>query len=195
MNNIRKEVKDKINKYSNEQYLDGYIKSEYLTDNGDANIYIKLDNNDDLFDKRTVGSQLDLNRKIYKYLDDKSSMLRNDIQINFHILGLKLEQNEKEEIKHLFKEHYAIELYKIQKHYRRYRNKIVTLLFIGILFLLTYIALTNLFNFNSFEEIFIFLFSFSLWEALDCLIYFFSDLKLNRENITQKLLMNVVFDD
>ena len=30
MNNIKREVKDKINKYSNEQYLDGYIKNEFL---------------------------------------------------------------------------------------------------------------------------------------------------------------------
>ena len=95
MNNIKREVKDKINKYSNEKYLDGYIKNEFLTDEGDANIYIKLDNKDELFDKRTIGDQLDLNYKIYKYLDSKSAMLRNDIQINFHILGLELDQNEK----------------------------------------------------------------------------------------------------
>ena len=195
MNNIKREVKDKINKYSNEKYLDGYIKNEFLTDDGDANIYIKLDNKDELFDKRTIGDQLDLNYKIYKYLDSKSAMLRNDIQINFHILGLELDQNEKEKIKHLFKEHYAIELYKIQKQYKRYKNKIMKLLLLGIIFLLIYALLTTYFNFNMFEEVFIFLFSFSLWEALDCIIYYFSDLKLNRESITQKLLINVFYEE
>lgn len=194
MNNIKREVKDKINKYSKEQYLDGYIKNEFLTDSGDANIYIKLDNKDELFDKRTIGSQIDLNHKIYKYLDSKSAMLKNDIQISFHISGLNLEQTEKEEVKHLFKEHYAIELYKIQKQYRRYKSKIAKLLLIGIVFLLIYILLSTI-SFNMFEEVFIFLFSFSLWEALDCLIYYFSDLKLSRESITQKLLIDVIFDD
>ncbi len=177
MNNIKKEVKDKISKYSNEQYLDGYIINEFLTDNGDANIYLKVDNKDEIFDKRTVGSQIDLTHKIYKYVDDKASMLRNDVQINLKILGLDLDQNEKEKIKHLFKEHYAIELYKIQKKYKRYKNKIVKLLLLGSLFLLLYILLSIL-NYHLFEEEFIFLFSFLLWEAMDFMIYFFIDLKL-----------------
>lgn len=194
MNNIKREVKDKINKYSNEQYLDGYIKNEFLTDSGDANIYIKLDDKNELFDKRTIGSQLDLNHKIYKYIDNKASMLRNDVQINFHIVGLEMNQTEKEKVKHLIKEHYAIELYKIQKQYKRHKNKILKLLLMGILFVLMYLLFTSYLKLNEFEEVFIFLFSFSIWEALDCLIYFLSDLKLNREAITQKLLIDVFFD-
>ena len=194
MNNIKREVKDKINKYSNEQYLNGYIKNEFLTDSGDANIYIKLEDKNELFDKRTVGKQLDLNYKIYKYIDNKSSMLRNDVQINFHILGLELDQSEKEQTKHLIKEHYAIELYKIQKQYKRHTSKIFKLLLMGIIFVLLYILFTSYLKLDVFEEVFIFLFSFSIWEALDCLIYFLSDLKLNREAVTQKLLIDVIFD-
>lgn len=195
MNNIKREVKNKIKEYSNEKYLDGYIKNEFLTDEGDANIYLKLSSIDELFDKRTHSSQLDLNNKIYKFLDSKSAMLKNDIQINFRIIGLELTQSEKENVKHLFKEHYAIELYKIQKQYRRYKSKIVKLILLGAFFLLSYLFISYNFDLAFASEVFVFLFSFSLWEALDCVIYFFSDLKLQREAITQRLLVDVYFEE
>ena len=35
MNNFRAQMKEKIKLYSKDQYLDGYIKHEYLTDDGD----------------------------------------------------------------------------------------------------------------------------------------------------------------
>ena len=44
-------------------------------------------------------------------------------------------------------------------------------------------------------EVFGFLFSFSLWEAMDCVIYSFSEVKEEREAITQNLLINVDFSD
>jgi len=189
MNNIKKEVKKKITIYSNENYLDGYIRNEFLTSNGDANIFMNLNDKNGLFDSRTSDDQLDLNSDIYDYLDSKSSILNNNIKINFYIVGLNLSSIEKEKVKHLIKEHYAIELYKIQKEYQRYKNKIISLLLIGAFFLICY----ALMSYNLFTEVFVFLFSFALWEAFDCLIYDFSDIKLKRESITQKLLIDIYF--
>lgn len=195
MNNIKKEVKSKILEYSNDKYLDGYIKNEFLTDKGDANIYIRLRSIDDLFDSRTVGNQIDLNCQVYEYLDDKTSMLDNDVQINFHVLGLDLSQSNKEKVRHLIKEHYAIELYKTQKLFRRYKAKIIKLLAIGIIFLSFYFFTAFYFESTLFMEVFSFLFSFALWEAFDCVIFNFSNIKLERESITQKLLIDVMFDN
>jgi hypothetical protein len=52
-------------------------------------------------------------------------------------------------------------------------------------------------NFSSkfFIEIFGFLFSFSLWKALETYIYTLNEIKYNRESITQKLIMEIVFID
>ena len=195
MNNIKNDVKEKIIEYSNDEYFDDYIKHEFLTENGDANIYIRLFDKDELFDKHTFGHQLELKHDIYDFLDEKSSMLNNDIQLNFHIVGLKLSSDEKEDVKHLVKEHYAIELYKIQKVYKRYRNKIYILVSLGLMFMLLYYFISLYFESVFFIEAFGFLFSFALWVALESLIFDLSEIKINRESITQKLLINFEFNN
>lgn len=195
MNNIKKQVKEKIKKYSNEEYLDGYIKSEYLTDNGNADIFLKINHKEELIDSRTTGNQLDLNKSVYDYIDDKVSMLNSNIKVSLHILEDNLTNTEQEKVKHIISEHYAIELYKMQKDYRRYTSKVFKLCYIGIVFLLFYIALALSFESSLFIEIFIFLFSFSLWEAFDTFIYAVSDIKIKREKITQKLIMDISFDN
>ena len=66
MNDFHDKVNEKIKQYSNDQYLDGYIKNEFLTEDGDADIYLKIKHKDELFDSRTVGDQLDLNKDIFR---------------------------------------------------------------------------------------------------------------------------------
>ena len=48
-------------------------------------------------------------------------------------------------------------------------------------------------GFDMFQEIFAFLFSFSLWEGFDSLIYNLSDTRYEVGNVTQNLLLEVVF--
>lgn len=194
MTDFRKKVKEKIQQYSNKQYLNGYIKNEFLTDDGDADIFLKVDQKDDLFDKRTMGSQLDLNSDVYNFLEEKTSMLDNDIQINLHIVGSTFDNKDKELIKHILKEHYAIELYKIQREYVDKKIKVVTLFLTGFLALFCYMFLYLYTNLEFFMEVFGFMFSFALWEAFDLLIYDFTDVKNQREAITQNLLTEVNFD-
>ena len=195
MNDFKKKMHEKIKQYSRDEYLDGYIKNEYLTKDGDADIYLNIDSLDDLFDKRTSGNQIDLNADVYDFIENKSSMLSNDTIINLHISGLELSAKEQGMVKHIIKEHYAIELYKVQKEYSKYRNKIVGLLFIGIITILSYFIIYLSVDSGLLLEVFGFIFSFSLWEACDCIIYTLSDIKLDREMVTQNLLMNVEFDD
>ena len=194
MRNIERKVAEKIKIYSDKKYLDGYIKNEFLTDDGDANVFLKIDDRNELFDKRTINNQVELCKEIYSYAVEKTSMLDNNIKINFHITGIDLDSKEQGKVKHMFKEHFAIELYKIQKKYIRYKNKIVKLFALGIFFLVMYAFLSLYSNFDFFLEVCGFLFSFSLWEAFDCMIYDFSEIKKEREAITQNLLMNIVFD-
>ena len=193
MKNIKNEVKGKIREYSNKKYLDGYIKQEFLTTNHDANIYIKLNSKDELFDSRTIENQKDLNSEIYEFLDSKSAILPSDIQLNFYILGLNLNKDEKEEIKHLIKEHYAIELYKKQKEHKRVEMKVFRLLLIGIIFTIIYALTLKYSNYDLFNEILLFIASFSIWEAFDFILYDLIDIKREREVITQKLLIDIYF--
>lgn len=195
MNDFKNKVKEKIKLYSKDEYLDGYIKNEYLTKDGDADIYLNIESLDDLFDTRTSGNQIELNNDIYEFIENKTSMLENDTIINLHISGANLTSKEQGMVKHLFKEHYAIELYKTQKDYSKYRNKIIGLVFIGLIALLSYLIIYFVEDFSLLLEVFAFIFSFALWEAGDCIIYTLSDIKLEREAITQNLLMNVEFDD
>jgi len=194
MNGFKQKVKEKIKQYSNDEYLDGYIKNEFLTKDGDADIILKVTSHNALFDARTEDNQLDLNNKIYDYIDNKTSMLNNDIQIHLHIKGLNLSHHEQGIVKHIINEHYAIELYKVQKKYNRYKNKVFKLVVLGLFFLACYAFIALKFSSKFFIEVFGFLFSFTLWEAFDTLIYAFSDIKLQREIITQKLIMEIDFD-
>ena len=194
MNNIKEEVKKKIIEYSNEKYLNKYIKSEFLTDKGDANIYLNIAKREELFDKRTVRPQIDLMDDIYKYIDIKSSILSNDIQLNLHILNTKLKKEEQEKVCSLIKEHYGMELYKVGREYKETKDRIYKLLVIGLFFLGLYMILYYTFNSKLFIEILGFMFSFTLWESFDSFIFSLSNIKKQREDITQKLLMDIYFD-
>ena len=195
MNDFKNKMKEKIKLYSHDKYLDGYIQNEYLTDDEDADIFLKVDNKNDLIDSRTVNNQIDLVPDIYDFIEDKTAMLDSNIKIELHIIGGDLNQHDQGAVRHILKEHYAIELYKIQKEYKRYRNKIIKLIIIGMLSLLCYSFFYFYTTFEFFLEVFGFLFSFALWEAFDSMIYDFNEVKRNREDITQNLLMTVVFDE
>ena len=193
MNNFKKQINEKIKLYSNEEYLDEYIKNEFLTDDGYSNIILRLRNKDDLFDYRTTGKQLDLDKSIYRYLEEKASMLNADEKLKLNIICDFLNNDEKEKVTHIIKEHYAIELYKIQKEYKRNMIKIFRLLLLGLLFLIIYALIAYNTKSKLFIEIFGFLFSFTLWEAFEYLIYDLSDIKRQRKSITEKLLMEIEF--
>lgn len=194
MRSIERKVNEKIKVYSNDKYLDGYIKNEFLTDNGSANVFLRLYSKDELFDKRTVNNQIDLCSDIYNYAKDKTSMLDNNLKINLHIIGLNLDSKEEGKVKHIFKEHFAIELYKVQKKYNSSKNKILKLIILGSFFLTAYAVFYIYTSSDFFLEVFSFLFSFSLWEAFDCMIYEFSEIKKEREAVTQNLLTDIIFD-
>ena len=195
MNTFKKKMKEKIKIYSNDQYLDGYIKNEFITDDGDADIFLKLHNKNELFDESTVADQKELLNSVYEYIEDKTSVLSSSVKIHLHFIGVELNSREQGIARHILKEHYAIELYKIQKEYSKYRNKIIGLIIIGFLCLIAYLLLYLNTDFNFFLEVFGFLFSFSLWEAFDCYLYTFSDIKETRIAITQNLLMDVDFHE
>ena len=195
MNDFETTMKEKIKQYSNQKYLDGYIENEYLTADGDADIFMKVTNRSQLFDERTINNQLDLNSDVYEFVESKSSMLDSSVKINFHIVGLKLDKKEQGRIEHIIKEHYAIELYKIQKEYIKYHNEIFKLIIIGIVSLVCYGFLYFNTTFDFFMEMFCFLFSFALWEGFENIIYDLKDVKDARKDITQNLLMTVTFDE
>ena len=195
MNDFKKKMNEKIEQYSNEKYLDGYIKNEFLTDDEDADIFLKVYNKYDLFDSRTVGNQLDLLKSIYDFIEDKSSMLDSDVQIDLHIQGCNLDNKDQENVRHILKEHYAIELYKIQKEYVKFKDRIINLFAVGFGALLLYSFFFFFTDFDYFLTILSFLFTFALMEAIDLYIGKFSSIKKNREDITQNLLMNITFDN
>ena len=193
MVDFKTKMQEKIKEYSNEEYLDEYIKKEFVTKSGYAEIFLNIAEKNELFDTWTIGEQIDLEDDVYEYIEEKSSMLGNNIQLKLNITGCEFTPREQEIIRHVLREHYAIELYKVQKEYVKLRNKIFTLVAIGLSSFLIYTLLYFFTNFNFFIEVFGFLFSFALWEALDAVIYTFSDIKSEREAITQNLLMNVEF--
>ena len=194
MNNFKNRMKEKIKMYSNDEYLSGYIKNEFLTDDGDADIFLNIEDKCELFDSRTIGDQLDLVSDVYDFIEEKTSMLENDVQIHLHIIGIDLDSKEQEAVKHILKEHFAIELYKVQKDYKRIKTKIFKLIFIGIISFISYLLFNLYVNYNFFLEVFGFLFSFALWEGLDSILYDFSEVKNDREAVCQNLLMNVDFE-
>ena len=195
MNIFKAQMKEKIKLYSKDQYLDGYIKNEFLTDDGDADIYYYVNHRNEIFDSRTVGNQIELCESFYDFIEKKTDMFDNDVKINLHILGYKFSSNEQGMIKHMLKEHYAIELYKVQKEYNELKTRIFFMFLIGIICLVAYLLLYLKTDFAFFLEVFGFIFSFALWEGCDSYIYAFSEIKNDREEVCQNLLINVDFND
>ncbi len=193
MNDFKNKVHEKIKEYSNDDYLNGYINNEYSTNDNDADIYLKVREKDDVIDRHTTDNQIALRDDVYEYLEKKSSMLESDIPINLHIIGYEFTSKEQGVIKHLVKEHYSIELYKIQKEYKKTRNKAINLIVTGLVCLAIYLYLVLILESTVMSEIFVFLFTFSLWEAFHSILYILSDVKDKRESITQNLLTNVDF--
>ena len=193
MNNFKATMKEKIKQYSNQEYLDNYIRNEYLTDENHADIFMKLSNKNQLFDERTMDKQFDLLNDVYEFVEHKTSMLDSSVQIQFHITGLHLSKEDQGRVQHIIKEHYAIELYKVQKEYLKFRNEIIKLIIIGFVCLICYGFLYFFTTFDFFMEMFCFLFSFALWEGFENIIYDFRDVRELRQDITQNLLMHVSF--
>ncbi len=191
---FKKKMKEKIKEYSKEKYLQGYIKSEFNIVDKDADIYLQVSSKNELFDSRTIGKQKSLTDSLYSYIESKTDMLDNDVSINLHITGYAFPSKDREEIKHLIREHYSIELYKVQKEYKKVLNKSTYLFLIGLVFLLIYLGVIIFTESNISSEIFAFLFTYSLWEALHGVIYVLSKVKDKREAITQNLLMEVDFE-
>lgn len=194
MSTFKEQMEEKIRQYSNRTYMNNYIKKEFLTDDGDADIFLNIESKDDLFDNRTVEQQKDLTFDVYDYIEEKTSVLSSNVKINLHFTGIYLTPREQEMVRHLLREHYAIELYKIQRQYIKYRNRIITLILFGILCLLIYALLFFLTDLEFSLEIFGFMFTFSLWEALDIYISELSEIKSQRIEITQNLLLEVDFE-
>lgn len=195
MNDFKNKMNEKIKEYYNDQYLAGYINNEYTTNDNDADIYLNVKEKDEIIDSRTIRNQIELKDDVYSFLEKKSSMLENDIPINFHIIGYEFSSREQGIIKHLIKEHYSIELYKVQKEYKKTRNKAINLIVVGLCCLLIYLYLVLIAESTVMSELFVFLFSFSLWEAFHSIIYILSDISEKRKSITQNLLTNVDFVD
>ena len=122
-------------------------------------------------------------------------MLDSSVKIELHILGLDLSKHEQGIAKHILKEHYAIELYKIQKQYTKYRDRVIKLLLFGLVCLFIYSFFFFFTDFDYFLTIFSFLFTFSLWEAFSLIIGKLNSIKKQREDITQNLLMGVSFSE
>ena len=195
MKEFKKKMHEKIKTYSNKKYLEGYIKDEYLTHDGDADLYLTINDIYELIDPRTSENQLDVCKDVYEFIETKSDMLDNDTLLELHIRGIDVDSKTQGVVKHIIKEHYAIELYKVQKKFNRCRNKIIALSILGIISLIIYTLIYLNAESNFALEIFGFIFTFALWEAFDNLIYDLSDIKYERENVTQNLLMKVCFDE
>lgn len=195
MNDFKSQMKEKIKIYSNDQYLDGYISKEFLTDDGDADIYYCVKDKDEIFDSRTIGDQKDLIEDFYHFIESKTDMLENDTKINLHIIGYEFNSKEQGMIKHMVKEHYAIELYKVQRDYREQKNKIIFMILTGIMCLVAYLLIYLKTDFEFFLEVFGLIFSFALWEGCDAYIYELSEIKDAREEVCQNLLINIDFND
>lgn len=193
MNSFKKKVKEKIRIYSKQTYLDGYIKKEFLTEDGTAELFLNINNKDEIFDSYSTGEQQDLRKEIYHYIEEKTSMLGNEIPIRLNICGCTFTSHEQEIIKHILKEHFAIELFKIQQDYFSHRNKAILLIVLGIVSFLLYMLFEYISKTDYSLIIFSFISSFSLWEAMDSIIYTVSEIKYNREAITQNLLIDVEF--
>ena len=72
-----------------------------LDDDGYYTVLINLYDDFDLFNKLSVGEQLELNSEIFDYIDTKSEVIPSNYKLKVKFIGRKLKQKDKEIVEYI----------------------------------------------------------------------------------------------
>ena len=176
--------------------VDDYIEKEFLDKDGYYTIIINLYEGFSLFNELSVGRQLEVNSEIFDYIDIKSEVIPSSYKLKVKFIGRKLEDEDKEKIKFLIKEHYYVIKEKVKRDIIKLTKKMYLLLMIGVVFLALYVlVISKLFYDSLFLELFSIIGTFSIWESFGLYIFDRKDLYEDYYNCLQNFKLNIEFEE
>ena len=138
-----------------QKYLDEYME--------DGKAVIHVDGSD-LYDPVSMGRFRRLNSSIYDYVEKSANLL--SIAIPLRIVMHKVDRNEQENVEHLYRTHYRVEIQDILWDQRILYTKMIVMAIIGSAFILLYMFFALQKNDNLFLEILSIIGSFALSETV-----------------------------
>ena len=137
------------------EYLDQYVED------GKASIHV---NASDLYESVSMGRFRQLNSSIYDYVENSANLL--PVYIPLRVIMHGVDQKEQENVEHLYKTHYKVEIQDILWDQRILYTKMIVMTLIGSIFILLYIFFALQKDDNLFLEIMSVIGSFALSETV-----------------------------
>ncbi len=173
--------------------FEDYIEDEYLDEEGNAVIDIKLDDDYEIFNPLSMGNQKEINPDIFDYIDQKADLIpmRYPLVIRFH--SKPLAEEDKSQISHCIKEHYFSEIQDVDWDKKKNNWLILLMSLIGVLFIVIYL-ICELTNSNMIIiEIMSIIGWFAIWEAANHFFVDRNELKRKKLEVTQSYIAKIEF--
>lgn len=163
--------KSKLKKYQLEKFDYYQTINEYYMNDGRAYISVNISSIDDIISKYSVKNDEILNPEFMHYIETNASYIPDEYPLTLEICNHKFSDKEKEIIKKVIKNHYAIGLFNKKNELKISKRRCKLLFFSGLGILLVYSFMIYIPFFNILREIFSLLFCFSMWETADVMIF------------------------
>lgn len=175
-------------KYDAKKYL-----KKVINKNGEAVLPIKLNNKEEMFNKHDPRG-LTLSEDIINYIEEVAYDVPYDNDIVFEISCPNLSRIDKEKMTDVIKLYYGLEIAGIDEDLKITKRKSTTMWIIAIISILLMFASYKWMD-SSFMELLLIAVWFSVWEAIDEMIYTQSDLNYNRMDAEQIYSCKVIFSE
>ena len=191
----KQENKNKLKKYQTKKFDYYKTLNEYYIENGDAYISIKVYTIDDIISKYSVKNDEVLNYEFMRYLETNASYIPDEYSLVLEIYNHHFNDEEKEIITKVIRNHYSISLINKKEELKTYRRKGMYLLISGLISLLIYAILTYTNHLIILSEIFSLIFCFALWETTDITIFDSDSIKEEIVELQNLSEIRIIFKD
>lgn len=175
-------------KYNAKNYL-----KKVINKNGEAVLPIKLNSKEEMFNKHDPRG-LTLSEDIVNYIEEIAYDVPYDYDIVFEISCPGLSRIDKEKMTDVIKLYYGLEIAGIDEDLKITKRKSTTMWIIAFISIFLMFASWRWME-SSFMELLLIVVWFTVWEAIDEMIYTQSDLNYDRMDAEQIYSCKVTFSD
>lgn len=171
-----------------------YIKEKYLSEKKDkAVIKVLVDKKNDFYNKFDP-RKFSIDSNIVDYITNEAYNIPFRYKIIIEFCSEQLSEEEKNKIKKMIKDYYAMQIY--NEDYIIRTNIIKSLFFIlfGVLMVVYSFLGKNIFG-NVYQEVVCVIGWVLLWEGIDILALFNSSERIERKNFKQLYYSEIIFSD
>lgn len=169
-----------------------YIES-LKDEQGRACLDLNLTGGAELYDPLTYGNDRDLNGKIYRFIDQRASIIPTVIPLHLRVHGGSFSEDEQENIAAVMSRHYATRANDVTVEMMRSNHKLLLMLILGGVVLALGVYLSVAHEVGVLSEVLSIVASFALCEAATTFLIEQPRLKRDYENLMQSKKMTLEF--